>query len=54
MNHKLALTLEKSLSNPTLYKRLVGRLFYLTLARPNLAYAVHILSQFMQDAKEDT
>lgn len=35
------------LSNPTLYRQLVGRLIYLTVTRPDLAYAVHIVSQFM-------
>ena len=46
-NHKLALATDKSLSDPTQYRRLVGRLIYLTITRPELCYAVHILSQFM-------
>ena len=51
-NHKLALANSTLLENPTRYRRLVGRLIYLTITRPELCYAVHILSQFMQAPKE--
>jgi len=50
-NHKLALASGKPLSNPTQYRRLIGRLIYLTITCPKLSYAVHILAQFMQDPK---
>ena len=34
----------KPLSNPSLYKRLVGSLVYLTVTRPDISYAVHQVS----------
>jgi len=50
-NHKLAMAIGPLLNDATRYRRLIGRLIYLSITRPELSYAVHILSQFMQSPK---
>ena len=40
------------LEDASQYRRLVGRLIYLTITRPNLAYAVHTLSQFIDKPRK--
>ncbi|XP_021740408.1 uncharacterized protein LOC110706764 [Chenopodium quinoa] len=52
-NHGLALAEGKNLSDGEKYRRLIGKLIYLAVIRPDLAYSVHILSQFMRSPKEE-
>lgn len=40
------------LSDPSSFQRLVGRLIYLTITRPDICFAVQTLSQFMQSPKQ--
>lgn len=57
LNHKLVMADDTNshtlLSDPHKYRRLVGRLIYLTFTRPDLNYIIHILSQFMQKPLEE-
>ncbi|XP_074287880.1 secreted RxLR effector protein 161-like [Silene latifolia] len=46
--HQLALATDTLLEDGAKYRRLVGKLIYLTLTRLDISYSVHILSQFMQ------
>ena len=40
------------LDDPTPYRRLVGRLLYLTITRPDLVYSIQVLSQFMSQPRQ--
>ncbi|XP_019233902.1 PREDICTED: uncharacterized protein LOC109214441 [Nicotiana attenuata] len=45
------ITGNEALDDITAYQRLIGRLLYLTITRPDISYIVHTLSQFMQAPK---
>ena len=51
-NHQLASDKSPFVSDPARYRRLVGRLIYLSNTRPDISYSVHILSQFMKKPRE--
>lgn len=52
-NHKLSSSTSPFFTNVEQYRRLVGRLIYLAFTRPDLAYVVHILSQFLHEPRQD-
>ncbi|CAM8975422.1 unnamed protein product [Rhodiola kirilowii] len=47
----LNLTDGSLLDNPTLFREIVGSLQYLTITRPDIAYAVNFISQFMSQPR---
>jgi hypothetical protein len=51
-NLKLSRTTGDPLAVPTSYRRLVGRLLYLTITRLDISYSVQILSQFMANPRQ--
>ncbi|KAJ3704813.1 hypothetical protein LUZ61_008518 [Rhynchospora tenuis] len=51
-NHSLAKSMSDKFQDPEKYRRLIGRLIYLKITRPELCYSVHILAQFMQDPSQ--
>ncbi|KAL5549762.1 hypothetical protein UlMin_004993 [Ulmus minor] len=51
-NLKFDSTVGDLLDNPTHYRRLVGKLLYLTITRPEISFSVNTLSQFMQEPRK--
>ncbi|XP_070023265.1 uncharacterized mitochondrial protein AtMg00810-like [Nicotiana sylvestris] len=61
LNHKLTtvdydkhvgITEDAELGNIAAYQKLIGKLLYLKITRPDLYFVVHALSQFMQRKKQ--
>ena len=52
-NHGLGEHSNQALTNRERYQRLVGKLIYLSHTRPDIAYAVSLVSQFMHCPSED-
>jgi hypothetical protein len=49
---KLCIDKGEPLQNPEQYRRLVGRLIYLTITRPDITFAVSVVSQFMSAPRQ--
>ena len=52
VNSKLSITEGKDLEDSMMYRQIVGSLIYLTLTRPDIAFAVGVVSRFMQTLKK--
>lgn len=53
VNHGLEILPDQVPTNKEWYRRLVGRLIYLSHTRPDIAYAVSVVSRFMHSPSED-
>ncbi|XP_072089034.1 uncharacterized mitochondrial protein AtMg00240-like [Arachis hypogaea] len=53
VNHKLKIIEGATLADKERYQRLVEKLIYLSHTRPDIAYVVGIVSQFMRKPQED-
>ena len=47
-NTRLSSDIGEVFEDPGRYRRLVGKLNYLTITRPDISFAVSVVSQFMQ------
>ena len=52
-NHRLGEYSNQVLADKVRYQRLVGKLIYLSHTRPDITYAVSMVSQFMHNPSED-
>ncbi|GAA0158345.1 transmembrane signal receptor [Lithospermum erythrorhizon] len=52
-NHRLAKSTSPLLIDTERYRRVVGRLLYLSFTRPDLSFVVHVLSQFLHASRHD-
>lgn len=52
-NHQLGMFPNQSPCDKGRYQRLVGRLIYLSHTRPDIAYAISVVSQFMHNPSKD-
>jgi hypothetical protein len=51
-NVKLSVDEGDLVEDTTMYRRIVGSLIYMTITRPDLSYAVGVVSQFMQTPRK--
>ena len=52
-NHRLSEYVEDATMDRESYQKLVGKLIFLSHTRPDIAYAVGVVSQFMHNPKEN-
>ncbi|GAA0151978.1 transmembrane signal receptor [Lithospermum erythrorhizon] len=52
-NQRLASSTSAVFRDAERYRRLVGRLLYLSFTRPDLLFVVHVLSQFLYEPRQD-
>ena len=50
---KLRLDSGKPMKDPSKYRRLIGRLLYLCITRPDVTFAVHKLSQYVSNPTDE-
>jgi len=51
LNVKLLPNKRKPLSDSEKYRRLVGKLNYLTINRPDISFAINVMSQFINSPR---
>ncbi|GLT30031.1 hypothetical protein SLA2020_048560 [Shorea laevis] len=52
-HHRLRIAFGSPIPDPSQYRRLVGRLLYLIITRPDICYSVGIFAQFMEEPKQE-